>query len=836
MKKTISILLCLVLALSLCVSVFASGEASGETAAEEPAEENEALGETTEPVAEDEIFVTSEEEAEEPAEEPATDGSSDAVDIRSGDKLEVYVDAGEEATVRFTPSVSGWYSFYSESDEDTYVRLCDGNRRIAEDDDSGEDFNFLIRYEMTAGREYSFRVSFLSKDKAGSIPVTLVSGHLGLSAYNSETGERRSEVYVPLGESATLSVTARAEDMTGITYRWYVVGDGPDSEIEGEDGATLTTGPITEYMMYRCCVTDRFGNEANVYFYVHVDSGLTARAVGWDGNWSETLVEPGGSAKLEVEAETKLGTLSYEWHESVRDETHEYWAWNDEVAGTGPSLTVSGVENERRFICVVSDGYNNISVEFSVKPDSGLTARAVGWDDGWSETLVEPGGSAKLEVEAETKLGTLSYEWHEIVWDETYEYWDWNDEVVGTGPSLTVSHVEEKRHFVCVVKDGYNEVYVDFEIGIENHFTLVPVDSDYLTVSYGEDVELGVKASADKGGFTYQWYRTGEDYDEERGFTYRYYDDSLKIPDATTAKLALTNVTEAAGYACRATDIYGTERSVWFTVEIDTGLRAYVKGTEDMEKDVYVPYNGGETLSVTASGGIGAITYQWFTWDDTEYEWAPIDGANGAALRASGITYYTSYCCEVTDESGFTQEVYFWVYVEDGFTLEPNGSYTLRQERFYDWGEEEYDVYNLTVEPGGSATLAVTAHSDSGKPVTFEWYGRVEGLDYEGLDETSDTLTLTNVRRSGTYIAYAENAYGQVRWVRFRVNVSGGAAPERGDVDGRGQIDGYDAALVLRYAVGAPLDKDEQDRADMDGSGTVNAADAAAILSALNKK
>lgn len=98
--------------------------------------------------------------------------ASDAVTVGEGTtRVDISV-AGESKRLRFTPTESCGYEFYSTADVDTYATLYDAyGDDLISDDDSGEDNNFRIRYKLTAGETYELEVRYFSDSKTGSFDV-----------------------------------------------------------------------------------------------------------------------------------------------------------------------------------------------------------------------------------------------------------------------------------------------------------------------------------------------------------------------------------------------------------------------------------------------------------------------------------------------------------------------------------------------------------------------------------------------------------------------------------------------------------------------------------------
>lgn len=88
-------------------------------------------------------------------------------------KTAVISNAGGSVLYRVTPGTDGCYAFYSSSNADTRAELYNASMEsLADDDDSGVDNNFRLRYIMTAGSVYYLQVSYFGS-QTGSFPVTM---------------------------------------------------------------------------------------------------------------------------------------------------------------------------------------------------------------------------------------------------------------------------------------------------------------------------------------------------------------------------------------------------------------------------------------------------------------------------------------------------------------------------------------------------------------------------------------------------------------------------------------------------------------------------------------
>ena len=114
---------------------------------------------------------------------------------------------GDIRSFDFTPSQSGYYSFYStcsDSDVDTYGELYKGGSFVANNDDaSGSNYNFRIIAELTASQTYTLNVRMYSDDEIGDFEVTV------------EKYAVQGMKYEPAATLTAIAETGNYPDMTG---------------------------------------------------------------------------------------------------------------------------------------------------------------------------------------------------------------------------------------------------------------------------------------------------------------------------------------------------------------------------------------------------------------------------------------------------------------------------------------------------------------------------------------------------------------------------------------------------------------------------------------------
>lgn len=95
-------------------------------------------------------------------------------DIVLNEQTNINVSVGETVFLRFIPTTTGIYSFFSSSNLDTYGYIYDKNKNVlTSNDDGGNGSNFSILYTLKEGVIYYLGVKYCSPYSMGMIPVTI---------------------------------------------------------------------------------------------------------------------------------------------------------------------------------------------------------------------------------------------------------------------------------------------------------------------------------------------------------------------------------------------------------------------------------------------------------------------------------------------------------------------------------------------------------------------------------------------------------------------------------------------------------------------------------------
>lgn len=551
-----------------------------------------------------------------------------------------------------------------------------------------------------------------------------------LRVQNSLTLERVGDfsVYATPGEAVTLAVTA-SYDRGPVTYRWFELHEYTNEDgdtyntwvaVDGANGDSYTTSPVTKHSQYMCVIRDSYENSASCDFQVGIDNKLTLTRV---GSYSNPVV-PGGSVTLEVNANclNEPDKITYRW-------TGPNGTIEDSNANT---YTVENVTQPSNYSCYATDTYGTIrSVTFYVYPENQLRVSRVG---SRSVTL-EPGESMTLAVNATCLYGQdkLQYQWYDD---------DWFGELEGATASTYTATPTKSGTYRCRVTDVYgnsDEAY--FYVTIDNAFSAKRVGGGTVYVDDEGSATLRVAASCKVGKITYEWHTEIDGKD-------------TVLKDATTDTLALTDVEKSAYYDCLVTDEYGGRRWIGFNVTVN-GFWARRVGPRVIQPE----FGADVTMTVKARCDYGELSYRWYYgWEDKLLEDATRDTLTIADFSREKSGTYT---CIVTDERGNETRVSYYLEAEDAF----------QAYRLSDWTQTAFE--------DAQVTFSIFAKSEAGG-LKLQWY-HGDNDPWESAGEaiegaTGDTLTITAGADSSPYYwCRVTDDDKNDEYVDFRLTVLSGA-------------------------------------------------------------
>ncbi len=505
-------------------------------------------------------------------------------------------------------------------------------------------------------------------------------------------------ILVEEGESVTLNAPIYNEGDTTITFQWYAVDEeGFVEPIEGANTTTYTVPSVDGYAVYYCIAMDEKEESYTKWFYVSVDTGLTAVAVETDdvelsenGDGSGyAYVAYGDAVDLQVEASANEG----------EEFTCQWLVWNDELQDyeelteeTDRELSLESVTEQMTYICKVTDQYGySVNCYFYVYVDNELELDYVDTYE------VEKGDSVTLSVEATVATGDVSYQWYFFDDEEAIFV-----EIEGaTEYEYVIDEVATSERYMCSVYDdfgNYQDAYIDVVIPADWEAT---AEQDELYVE--KDQTATMQVNIDKEGeYTYEW------------FAYPDGEDSVRL-ESTSNTCETMPVTCDMYYDCLVTDANGTGQWVGFDIYLKKDWSA-----EAEKESVDVEADETATLKVIVDED-ATVTYQWCVYDDEEDDYVSIENATTQTYQTPPITAKSYYCCIVEDVNGATETVYFDVSIKRSWEISP---------------ECEQEV---SVKEGEQATFTMLV-DDENADLTYEWYSYDDEPITDGASMTTEAL------------------------------------------------------------------------------------------------
>ena len=643
------------------------------------------------------------------------------------------VEPGEAATLKVNATATAgeihyeWHKYYRDADNSWYDTVIEG----ATD----------AEYTTEAIQQYTDYYCYVTDDYGNYNNVWF---NIGIENHFSAEAAGETSLTVEPGETVTLEINATA-DTGEIHYQWYKQYRTPQgywntTSISGATEAIYTTEAINDRISYYCDVTDDYGNNDNISFSITIDNHFSADA---DGETSFT-VEPGETATMKINATVLAGKIHYQWYKQERDSNGSWY--NTILDGvTAAEYTTEAIDRSIRYYCVVNDDYGNSqNVWFYINIENHFSAEA----DGENRFTVEPGETATLKVNATATTGEIHYQWY-----KRYRNADnnWNTTRIdgATGAEYTTEAIDRYYEYYCTVADDFNNSNnVWFYIGIENHFSAQPDGETEFTVEPGQTATLKIYATAATGEIHYQWYKEYRDSNNNWHTT--------TLDGATAAEYTTEAIEQYTQYYCYVSDDYGTTNDIWFYISIENHFSAQPDGQTEFN----VEPGETTTLKINATAATGEIHYQWYKeYRGSNNNWYStiLNGATAAEYTTEAINQYTRYYCRVTDDYGNTDNVWFYIGIENSFSARADGE------------------TNFTVEPGGTATLKVTATATAGE-IHYQWYR--EYSDANGswhtttiTGATEATLTTEAIDRFYEYYCRVSDDYGNYNNIWFYIGI-----------------------------------------------------------------
>ena len=465
-------------------------------------------GLTEEELPDEQSFLTEDESFSELIEEDAPvigydddDDDDDDYDDDDDNNAEyIQVEYGGSAILELPASladgVSGinWHKYVYEPYIDDYGNLRDSAEKTDENlasltstvlqlNNITESAVYVINW-TTADSEYKTRWFF----------VTVNNG------FQTFSPDANRDFSMELGETVTLRIDVRANDMTGMKYVWFGGVNMSDYQKLEATGNSCTLTASERPMHYLCYVIDKYLNCDTLSFFVSVTNLVQI------GNQiTDIALSPNQTYTMSPSVKTLDNTddqLTYEW--DLDGESLE--------GVNSSSYTPPHISDEDYYCCRVTDhlgNYLDIYWEFYVlEPGDQLVLY-------YEENYQVPYGSdVALEVSAASgdTSTPITYQWYSRTYDP---HTDEAEDTLLSGknqPALVLTQLQERGCYVCKVSQGTvskeAEIYVSVESKLKADLPFNGGNSAFVVVPDSQgNALLSVNASTDQDHLDYSWER-----------------------------------------------------------------------------------------------------------------------------------------------------------------------------------------------------------------------------------------------------------------------------------------------------------------------------------------
>ncbi len=644
-----------------------------------------------------------------------------AVEPGTEKTLSVSVDADDTEGITYK-----WSRYNSGAYEYEKIQGASGSSFTVAEVTQNDDYRCIVTDKYGNQKNVDFRLS--------------VNNHL--VAYPADADSNSNSITYSVKPNAIkmLTVTVTATDTEGLTYRW---NDSNWNMIAGASGNSFETPKVTRNTDYTCEVTDRYGNERNVYFYLTVDNDFEATIVGEDyyainGNEADYYVAPNEQKTLGVSVTAEdMSEVEYQWSVYGTEKT----GWKRIESATTATLTTAGITKYTQYQCYVHDQYGNDRyLYFNLHVENNLRAYVAGTKENEKTVSVKPNDRKNLAVDAYADhTENLSYRWYYLASDGWYTLISGASEA-----SYQTNAISKSMKYMCTVTDCYGntaDVYFNANVDNDLHLYVAGTRLESVTLYVDPDTTrtLSVEAEADDlSGVTYEWYHNG-----------------TWICETSAANFTVSGITSYNGYTCKATDRFGNSSSCHFYLQMSGAdvFEAYVAGTNNFSEMYSLQYGQEMTMAVDVVGADPAgLTYAWYREEGLSYD--RIEGENGSTFHITSVKESHNYKCVVYDSEGQSRSVYFYTKVNhfDAFVT----------------GTDHYHDMTYHLAPGANQTLSVTVTGDDLSGITYVWRERGTILD----DASSNSLSLKNIRESTGFRCDVSDKYGNVEEIYISIDVN----------------------------------------------------------------
>ncbi|MDA3911584.1 MAG: T9SS type A sorting domain-containing protein [Bacteroidales bacterium] len=425
-----------------------------------------------------------------------------------------------------------------------------------------------------------------------------------------------------VGGTSTLSVNGGSLG-TGASWEWYS-GSCGGTYVGSGSSIVVNPGTTTNYYVRAegsCNTTSCVSYTVNVAPDPSVSINSNATVICTGGSVSFTQTATGGS-----------GSITNQWQYSSDGTSWTNWT-------TASNPTYNNLTGSMYFRCIrtatnngCNDGISN-TIYVDVTSDPVVNVQPVSPD-----AICIGGTTNNMTTSANGGTGSFNYQWQYNnggTWGNVSNGMPSGASYSGASTSTfsasgySASGVYEYRCLINQSGIGCGQVITNtINVTVEPDPTVSIVGA--ATICSGGNATLLASESGGAGSYSHQWQSStdGSSWSNVSGAT-----NSIYTTPSLTSTMYYHVIINASGSGCNS----ATSNNQTITIVPDPTISTQPSGAT-------ICSGQSHTMSVTASDGVGAYSYQWQSYDGS---WSNISGATGSSYNASPVLT-TQYRCGVT--------------------------------------------------------------------------------------------------------------------------------------------------------------------------------------------
>jgi hypothetical protein len=422
-----------------------------------------------------------------------------------------------------------------------------------------------------------------------------------------------------------------------ISYQWQssTTGTSGWAAISGATSATYTPPSTTAGTTYYRVVVSATGNGCTA---VTSSSATVVIRPALVISTQPTNVDEciGGTNQMSVTVTGGSGTLSYQWQSS----TTGTGGWTDVSGATAASFTPPSTTAGTTYYRVNVSGSGNGCAAVSSTSATAIIRPALAISTQPTNVDECIGGTNQMSVTVTGGSGTISYQWQ----SSTTGTSGWTDVSGATAasftPPSTTAGTTYYRVVVNATGNGCAAVTSSSATAIIRPALAISTQPTNVDQCIGGSNQISVTVTGGSGTISYQWQSstTGTSgWTSVSGATAATY-----TPPSTTAGTTYYRVVvNATGNGCAAV----TSSSATVVIQPAVTISSQPTNVDEC-------IGGTQQMSVTVTGGSGAISYQWQSSTTGTSGWINVSGATAASFTPASTTAGTTYYRVVINAAG----------------------------------------------------------------------------------------------------------------------------------------------------------------------------------------